>query len=259
MKRILLLAIMFGCVYLGCKHTSKTTYTGVFKLDKLTVSGGGKDSVYARTQLKIYTDNYFVYASLAPDSSVGFGVGYYKLDTGNFVVESNVYSSRSLDSQQVFHIKMTQTANGYTQLIPTMAKVKGVTYSETEVYTKIASTGTSTLDGVWKLDSAYTVKGKDTTKQNEVQFKAFWGSHFMFVHRYSLDNTQKNFKNGFGFGDFTFKNDTLSEEDSVTNHTVLLNRQFAIKINMRGPDQYRQVIHDAKTGDQSVEVYRRLK
>lgn len=259
MKKILLLAIMFGCVYLGCKHTPKTSYTGVYKLDKLTVSGGGKDSVYTRTQIKIYTDGYFVYASLAPDSSVGFGVGSYKLDTGNMIVESNVYSSRSLDSQQMFHIKITTTGNGYTQVIPAMATVKGVTYSETEVYTKIASSGTSTLDGVWKLDSAYTVKGKDTIKQTEVQFKAFWGGHFIFVHRYSLDNTKTNFKNGFGYGDFTFKNDTLSEEDSLTNHTVLLNKQFAIKIDMHGSDQYRQVIHDAKTGEQSVEVYRRLK
>ncbi|MBS1528496.1 MAG: hypothetical protein JST19_22810, partial [Bacteroidetes bacterium] len=50
MKRILLLfATLMSLMYLACKHTEKISQAGVYKLDKLTVSGGGKDTVYART------------------------------------------------------------------------------------------------------------------------------------------------------------------------------------------------------------------
>ncbi|MBS1502595.1 MAG: hypothetical protein JST32_11065, partial [Bacteroidetes bacterium] len=55
MKRILIFAAFLSFVYLACKQAEKVSQTGVYKLDKLTVSGGGKDTVYARTQMKIYT------------------------------------------------------------------------------------------------------------------------------------------------------------------------------------------------------------
>jgi hypothetical protein len=259
MKRILFYAALAGCIIPGCKPAKKTSQAGVYKLEKQMVSGGGKDSVYARSQVKIYTDDHFIYAGMAPDSSVGFGVGYYNLDTGNRIAEKNIYSSRALDSIQEFTLKVSRTNKGYTQVIPNLASLNGVKYSETEVYSDIPSNGTSVLDGLWKLDSSYTVKGKDTTKQPEVQYKAFQGGHFMFVHRYPLDPVGSKYKNGFGYGEFTLKNDTLSETEQMTSHPALMNHQFAIKITFRGDDVYRQVITDNKTHERSVEIYGRLK
>ncbi|HVV55406.1 MAG TPA: hypothetical protein VHC47_08785, partial [Mucilaginibacter sp.] len=211
-----------------------------------------------RTQVKIFTDRYFAYAGMAPDSSVGFGVGRYQLDTGNRIIEYNIYSSRALDSTQIFHIKMTRTDSGYTQVIPDLATVGGVKYSETEVYSKVPSASTSKIDGLWLLDSAYSVKGKDTTVEHEVQYKIYWGGHFLFVHRYRVIPQSPVFKNGFGYGTFSLENDTLSEEDDLTNHAVLLNRQFAIKINFRSENEYTQVITDDQTGERSVEVYKKI-
>ena len=118
---------------------------------------------------------------------------------------------------------------------------------------------TSKVDGLWKLAEAYTIKGKDTTKLSETQFKAFWGGHFMFIHRYPLDKASTRFKNGFGYGEFTLRNDTLSESEKVSSHAALVGRTFAIKINFKGDDEYSQIITDSKTGEQSVEIYRRLK
>ena len=259
MRKILIFITLMGFIFLGCKPSKKEpAQSGAYKLEKLTVSGGGKDSVYARTQVKIYTDTHFIYASLAPDSSVGFGVGAYKLDTGNRIIEYNLFSSRALDSTQTFNLAVTKKDSGYTQVLP-MASASGVKYTVTEVYTKLPASSVSKLDGLWKLDAAYTVTGKDSVKQNETQFKAFWGGHFMFVHRYPIDKLGTKFKNGFGYGDFTFKNDTISEEDQISSHALLLNRTFAVAIKFDSDDQYRQVISDPKTNSQSVEIYRRVR
>jgi len=87
MKRIIIYAALLSCAILGCKKTGKLSQAGVYKLAKQTVSGGGKDSTYERTQIKIYTDDHFMYAGMTPDSSIGFGVGTYTLDTGNRIIE----------------------------------------------------------------------------------------------------------------------------------------------------------------------------
>ncbi|HTD98006.1 MAG TPA: hypothetical protein VK668_01915 [Mucilaginibacter sp.] len=259
MKRILIYAVVLSCIIWGCKQSKKVSQEGVYKLEKQTVSGGKKDTTYQRTQVKIYTPQYFVYAGIAPDSSVGFGVGSYKLDTGNKIIESNIYSSGSLDSARFFNVVVTKTDKGYTQVIPDLAVVKGVKYKLTEEYTKLPSADTSVLDGVWRLDKTFWVKGKDTTRQNQIQYKAFWGGHFMFIHRYPLDQAATKFKNGFGYGDFSLKNDTLSEEDEMSSHAMLLHRKFAIKITFNGRDEYSQVINDSKTNEQTTEIYKRLK
>ncbi len=259
MKRNLIFALFLIVIIWGCKTSKKTSQDGVYKLEKQMVSGGGKDTVYARTQLKIYTDDHFIYAGMAPDSSVGFGVGSYKADTGAEIIESNIYSSAALDSPKTFHLKITAKDSGYTQVIPSIATIKGVKYDIKEVYSKVAVTDTSKLDGLWKLDAAYTVKGKDTVKEKETQYKAFWRGHFMFIHRYPLDPAATKYKNGFGYGDFSLKSDTLTESEQLTSHATLMGRTYSIKINFKGNDEYSQVITDAKTNEQSVEIYKRLK
>jgi len=259
MKRIIICAALLIGIFIGCKSTkSQLTQPGVYKMDKATVSGGGKDTVYPRTQFKIYTEDHFAYASLAPDSSVGFGVGNYHLDTGNHIVEINIYSSRVLDSSANYYVAFTRKDSAYQQKLK-MPSPSGAIYTMTEAYTQLPASGTSKIDGLWKLDKAYIVKGKDTTKQSETQFKVYWGGHFLFVHRYPVANNATKFKNGFGYGEFTLKNDTLSETEQVTSHPTLMGRSFSIKINFKNDDEYSQVITDEKSGEQSVEIYIKLK
>ena len=258
MKKILIYTALLSCLIWGCKKTEKISQAGVYKLEKQMASGGGKDTVYKRSQIKIYTDRYFMYSGMAPDSSVGFGTGSYALDTGNRIIERNIYSGQYLDSSKSFNVIVTRNDKGYSQVIPDLAIVKGVKYKLVEDYSKIPASDTSFLDGLWKLDRTFWVKGKDTTKQNETQFKIFWGGHFMFIHRYPLDQAATKFKNGFGYGTFSFKNDTLSEEDEMSSHSVLVGRKFSIKITLNGNDEYSQMIKDSKTGETTTEIYRRV-
>jgi len=259
MKKILILAALISCIIFGCKKKEKVSQAGVYRLEKQVARGGGKDTTYKRAQVKIYTDKYFMYASMAPDSSVGFGVGSYHLSADNKITESNIYSSGYLDSSKTFELTITHKDTGYRQVIPDIAVVKGVKFNLTEDYSRVASTDTSILDGLWKLDKNYWVKGKDTTRGNETQFKIFQGGHFMFVHRYPLTVGGKStFKNGFGYGTFSFKRDTLTEEEEWSSHSVLVGRKFSIKITMKGNDEYWQVIDDPKAGEQTTEVYKRV-
>jgi hypothetical protein len=200
-----------------------------------------------------------MYSGMAPDSSVGFGTGAYNLDTGSRITERNIYSSGYLDSSKSFNLVIKRTDSGYMQIIPSIAIIKGVKYDLTERYSKVQTLpDTSVLDGLWKLYRTFWVKGKDTTKQNETQFKIFWAGHFMFVHRYPLDQASTKFKNGFGYGTFSFKRDTLTEEDETSSHSVLVGHKFAIKIMLTTRDEYQQVINDAKSGVQTTEIYRRV-
>jgi len=256
MKRILIVAALLSCIIFGCKKKEKVSQAGVYKLEKQMASGGGKDTIYKRAQFKIYTDKYYMYSGMAPDSSVGFGVGSYALDTGNLLVEHNIYSSGALDSARSFNVFVTRSDSGYSQVIPDLVVVKGVKYKLIENYSKVAGSDTSALDGLWKLNKTFWVKGKDTTKGNEIQYKIFWNGHFMFVHRYPLGPA--TFKNGFGYGTYSFKQDTLTEEDEMSSHSVLVGRKFSIKITMNGKDEYSQVINDTKAGLQTTEIYRRV-
>jgi len=170
MKRIIICAALLSCVLQGCKHKQKFSQAGIYKLAKQTVSGGGKDSTYARTQIKIYTDHNFMYAGMTPDSSIGFGAGTYTLDTGNRIVEHRIYTSSTLDTGRTFNLKIMPTDSGYLQTIPSMATIKGVRYDLNEQYTRLPLGDSSVLDGLWKLDKNYSLKGKDTISQQSTGF-----------------------------------------------------------------------------------------
>ncbi len=258
MKKILVYAALLSCTLSGCKKVEKVSYSGIFRLDKQTVSGGGKDSVLARKLVKIYTDHNYMYAGIAPDSAVVFGVGSYELDTGNRIVEHNIYNNRALDSNQIFVVKVSKTPRGRTQVIPDFGRYKEANYTSTEEYSQLPASGNSALDGVWSLDKAFKVKGRDTTPWHETRFKVCWGGHFMFIHHYPVNAVGNEYKNGFGYGAFMLKNSTLSELNELSNHAELLHNQLTAKISLNGKDEYTQVTHGPKAGELIIETYRRL-
>jgi len=258
MKKILIYCILIICIISGCKKVKRISYSGVYKLEKQTVSGKGLDTTLVRQQIKIYTDRHYIYAGISPDSVVKFGLGTYELDTANTIVEHNIFNSKALDSMQIFVVHIKRTNNGFTGTTPEWARSGDTMYKLTEDYTNVPSLRTSDLDGVWELDKIYWVKGKDTTRQHETRFKVFWQGHFMFIHRYPINPVGTLFKNGFGYGTFSLKGDTLSETEAMSSHAELLNRQFAIKLTLKA-NEYTQVLIDPKTREQTTEIYKRIR
>lgn len=259
MKRIIIYAAYFSCILLGCKHAQKFSQAGVYKLVKQSVSGGGTDSTYQRTQIKIYTDRNFMYAGMTPDSSIGFGVGSYSLDTGNSVIEHRFYTSSTQDTPRTFHVKIMPKDSGYSQTIPAMAAIKGVRYDLHEEYTRLPLSDSPVLDGLWKLNKNYSVKGKDTTSQQATEFRIFWNGAVMFVTRYAVDKAGTKFNYGYGYGSFSFKNNELTEDVQMSNDAPNLNRKWTFGITMNGNDELTQLFTDPKTKTPYFEIYKRVK
>jgi hypothetical protein len=258
MKRIIIYAAFFSCAVMGCSKKEKLSLAGVYKLQKQTISGDGKDSTYERTQMKIYTDHYFMYAGMTPDSSIGFGVGPYDLDTGNRVIEHRVYSSSTLDSPRTFKLKITPKDSGYFQTIPAMAAIKGVKYDLNEQYIKLPAGDSSALDGLWKMDKGYNVKGKDTIKQSATEYKIFWKGYFMYMQHYMDSKLPADAKNAFGYGSFSFSNNKVSGEVQMSNDAAKVNQKFSIDLKLSG-NEFTQVMSDPKTNTRIVEIWKKVK
>ena len=259
MKRILIYTLLLCCVLAGCSHNKKISQAGVYKLVKQTVSGGGKDSTYERTQIKIYTDHDFMYAGMTPDSSIGFGVGSYTLDTGNKVIERRIYTSSTQDTPRTFTVKIKPKDSGYSQTIPSMAAIKGVRYDLKEEYVKLPLGDSSVLDGLWKLEKSYSIKGKDTTSQKVTQFKIYWKGSFMFINRTPVDQAATKFNNGYGSGRFSFKDSKLNEDVQMSNNAPMFNHKWTFDITMNGNDEITQVSTNPTSNTQYTEVYKRVK
>jgi hypothetical protein len=237
----------------------KISYAGVFKLEKQTIRGGERDTSWIKEQIKIYTDQNYIYAGIAADSSIRIAIGSYELGSSDTIVEHNIFNSRALDSTQIIVVAIAKKNNGFISTVPEWARSGPLRYKLMEEYSSIPLTGPSSLDGVWELDKMYHVKGKDTTVQHETRFKVYWRGHFMLIHRYAVDELGTKFKDGFGYGDFSFKDNTLSETENISSHAELINQKTSTKIIFKGNNEYTQILNDESTHQQTTEIYKRLR
>lgn len=259
MKFFLIVATLLTCLISGCKKAQRLSYSGVFKLEKQTISDGNKDTTWIRKQMKIYTDRNYIYGGMAADSSIRIGIGSYELDSGNRVVEHNIFNSKALDSTQIFVLSVKKTNSGFVAAVPDWERTKNTTFKLTEEYNELSLAGISALDGVWTLDEIVRVKGKDTSRQHETKFKVFWRGHCLFIHRYSVAPVGDQYKDGFGYGTFGLKNNILSESEKMVSQINTGNRSFDTRVTFSGPDKYIQQFIDPKTNEQTAEVYKRLR
>src|ERR1700753_3729195 len=110
MKKILIYMVLVACIISGCKKVVQTSYSGIFKLEKQVISGGGRDTFSDLSKMKIYTDHYYIYSGIGPDTTVHIGLGTYALDSSNTIVEHNIFNNRALDSAQIFVVKIAPSA-----------------------------------------------------------------------------------------------------------------------------------------------------
>jgi len=258
MKKILIYMALAADIISGCRKIVRSSYSGVFKLEKQVISGGGRDTLMDLSKMKIYTDHYYIYGGIAPDTTVHIGLGTYALDSGNTIIEHNIFNNRALDSAQIFVVKLTPSAGGRTQFTPDFGSHNMVHYTLTEKYSRLPSLGTSALDGVWELDTLLRLNGKDTMRQRETRFKLFWQGHFMTIRRYPVKDISNNYKNGFSYGKFTLSGDELNGDESMASDAIPGNSSFNAKIVLTGKHKYKQVTTDPKSGVQTIEIYRRL-
>lgn len=257
---------LFGFVILlsaGCGSSTENRVpkmAGTYYMQSQTVTDGETDTKYTDLkQLKIYTDDYFMYVQVNPvDSFSAFGVGSYSTDSGKVMehVIMSVSDSTYSDQPQSYTLNITTTADGYEQVIPEIS-FNAKKYKLTEVYEKVKPVDDSPLDGVWKEVNSYVISGGDTVRNNRTQYKAYYDGYFMFGHTF-IDSASKR-QTGIGFGTFKVINDNkISETDLNSSYAIIAGQTFDVDIEMDGNDKYKQVINN-KDGTKGVEFYERVK
>ena len=263
MKKILYALTAMSLLTTACS-TPKTeeSQVGVYKMEKAITNDGTKDTVENNpNQVKIYTATHYVFAKLNGDSTVSFGVGSYKKQ-GNTITETNMYTGAGSDSAANFTLNITKTETGYIQDIASLV-MNGVSYKLNETYSKVAAGAASELDGLWKQTARMSVTGKDTTlfdlaKFNAVQFKVYQDGHFVWVQRYATDSTKTTYKNGFGYGTYSYSNGQSTEAPSTSSYATIVGMNMKIKITFNGKNEYTQEIYNEATKTTSIEKYTRM-
>lgn len=258
MKKIIiwfLITTLFGCGNTSDSPDMPGTYLMVSQI----INDGAKDTKLTELkQLKIYTDNLFMYTQVNPQDSVStFGVGSYTTDKGN-VIEDVIYSSRdtAVATPKTYTLAISKTPDGYQQVIPEIL-VNGEKNKLTEEYNAVGTGAKTPLDGVWKEVRSFNIIKGDTVLNDRTQYKSFYAGYFMFGQ--TVRDTTGKLHTGIGFGTFKMDNDKqVTETDLNSTYAIIAGNTFNVAIEMDGDDKYKQTIHNAD-GSIGVEFYERLK
>ena len=257
--------LMFAALlllFIGCKSKDKTESTsmpGAYKMLSVSMKSKTVDTTStSANQLKIYTDDFMMYANInSPDSISGFGIGSYSVNMDT-VSEHVIYSandSTSDDTARHYTLHIEKTAKGYIQVIPEMGtgddKIK-----LTEDYESVGTATTSALDGAWKLIKRLWIKGADTTVGTPVQYKVYQSGYCIWGNTWTDSLSKKH--TGIGFGTFTMTGNKVKESMTASTYYDVRGHDFDIDIELNGKDEFTQRMNNAD-GTKGVEVYMRMK
>lgn len=254
--------VLFALV--SCTNTEKKVtqhMPGAYSMLSQSINDGKKDTTYTNMrQLKIYTEDYMMYANINPADSVsGFGIGTYTASDTGTVTENVIYSANDTSanaSTNSFTLYIEKTTKGYKQVIPEIGSGEQK-FKLTEEYDSVGTPVKSALDGAWKQIKSYGVSGTDTINRTGIQYKTYYAGHFIWGHTYT-DSTNK-LHTGMGFGTFAMNGENkVKETVSESTYYEVRGQSVDIDVEMNGADEYKQTITNSK-GDKNVEVYQRLK
>ena len=262
MKAIILGFLLIGAI--SCTTPVKKEIPkmpGAYNMLSQAIKGGNTDTTYyILKQLKIFTDDYMMYANMNPTNSVAaFGIGSYTTDTGK-ITENIIFSaadSTGTSTPVSYHLLVENKDKGFVQVIPEMT-IQGQKIRLTEEYEYAGTAVKYPLDGAWKEIKYFTVKGKDTTGLERNLFKIFYEGHFIFG-LFDKDSTQK-MHTTIGFGTFSMEGTNKLKEIITTSNdpSIILQDLPSIDNEMNGSDESKQTI-TGKDGTKYVSVFQRLK
>ncbi len=255
----LLILVLFACK--GTTDKDDINMVGTYKIISNSVKSDTEDTTYTnRNQLKIYTDDFMMYANWNTDDSIsGFGIGSYSIHMDT-LTENVIYSARDTmiyDAESSFILTIENSPNGYVQTIPEMTTASGTRYILKENYERVGTGQKTSLDGAWHLTSRLEISGTDTVVTEQTQYKTFWSGYVIWGNVYTDAAGKKNC--GIGYGTFEMIGpDKLKENMMSSSFETVRGQAFDIMIDMNGTDQYIQTIQNAD-GSKYVETYERLK
>src|SRR4051812_1294118 len=185
MKRPFAFAIIILTIF-ACNNAEKkesVKMPGAYRMLLQSVSFGTRDSSYNNEQLKIYTDDYMMFAHInSPDSISGFGIGSYSV-TGDTVTENLIFyasDSTANTTPVTYKLGINKTDKGFRQFIAGIGGNNGEPVDLTEKYDSVGSGAGTPLDGAWKQVEGFWTKGKDTSRYVVTQYKTYYSGHVIW-------------------------------------------------------------------------------
>ena len=174
---------------------------GAYLLKEVELTEKGQVTVQLRDQLKIYTNNRFMFAFVHPEYGIDVGAGIATWKNGVMVEEPRVNQKGAVNGL-TFDIDIKHTPAGFSQTLLGMTYEDGRCLDMVESWVRASST-ISPFDGLWQLKEA-----------NRVKTKIIGGGHFICL--------ETNYKEGisnaaFWFGTCTFNNDAEALETVLTS------------------------------------------
>lgn len=262
MKSLMVIALLF-IIVIGCNTSDKkenVTISGAYKMLSQNIKSDTTDTTNTSLQqMKIFTDDYMMYANVSLSDSIGsFGIGPYSADKDT-IIENVIYNASDTANNEnpgTYKLLIEKTAKGYKQIIADILS-QGKHIKLTEGYESIGTAAKSPLDGAWKQIKAYSVNGKDTTVEKLTQFKTYFAGHIIWGQTYA--DYKNKMHTGMGFGKFEMSgNNKLKESMIASTFYQVRGRDFDIDIEMKGTDEFTQTIKNTD-GSKGVEIYQRLK
>ena len=174
---------------------------GAYLLKEVELTEKGQVSVQLRDQLKIYTNNRFMFAFMHPEYGIDVGAGLATWENGVMVEEPRVNQKGTVDGLS-FDIDIKHTPAGFSQTLLGMTYEDGRCLDMVESWVRASNT-TSLFDGLWQLKEA-----------NRVKTKIIGGGHFICLETVYKEGISDA---AFWFGTCTFNNDAEALETVLSS------------------------------------------
>lgn len=233
--------------------------SGAFKLLSKSISNGTIDSVVANiNQLKIYTEDYFMYAA-THDSVASFSIGSYTKE-GSKLTEYVQFSASGTSRYEPtkFMLDIDKTAEGYKQTFGDTGTLQGKKLNHIEKYRHVGTKVKCPMDGAWKQMESYGIKNKDTTWDNGINYK-ICNDGYIIWGDFHKNATTKKLSTFMGFSTFKMKENKGTELCINSNYFQNKGKTFNMDIEFRNSNEFKQTIVDSVSGIKYVEIYQRLK
>ena len=174
---------------------------GAYLLKKVELTEKGHVSVQLRDQLKIYTNNRFMFAFVHPEYGIDVGAGIATWKNGVMVEEPRINQKGAVNGL-TFDIDIKHTLAGFSQTLLGMTYEDGRCLDMVESWVRASST-ISPFDGLWQLKEA-----------NRVKTKIIGGGHFICLETVYKEGISDAV---FWFGTCTFNNDAEALETVLSS------------------------------------------
>ena len=174
---------------------------GAYLLKEVELTEKGQVTVQLRDQLKIYTNNRFMFAFVHPEYGIDVGAGIATWKDGVMVEEPRINQKGAVNGL-TFDIDIKHTLAGFSQTLLGMIYEDGRCLDMVESWVRASNT-TSIFDGLWQLKEA-----------NRVKTKIIGGGHFICLETVYKEGISDAV---FWFGTCTFNNDAEALETVLTS------------------------------------------